>query len=92
MRLFRVNGFEVWIGPDLETTKAAYCKEVGEDGFGIDAIDDACELTDKELDMIMIDISEAGDGSGPMITARQLLADAISNGGEFPRHAFSNYN
>lgn len=92
MKLFSMDDYETWIGPDLETTKAAYLKEYGDTEFNREAIEDANEYTEQNLDAIKVDTSEDADGSGPIITARQLLADEIANGGTFPRMAFASEN
>jgi len=89
MKLFSMDEYETWIGPDYETTRAAYLKELGDTEEARAQLEDGDgEYSEAQLDTFMVDTSDEGDGSGPMVTARQLLATEIANGGEFPRLAF----
>lgn len=85
MKLFHMCDEEAWIGPDLETTKDAAALAWGSDP--VHDFEDAREYTEAELDSTLVDISEDADGTH-YITARQLLANEIAEGGEFPRFAF----
>jgi hypothetical protein len=87
MKLFHMCDEESWIGPDLETTKTACAAARNNEPFATEDLEDAREYTEAELDSILIDISEDFDGT-KRITARELLASEIAEGGEFPRFAF----
>ena len=87
MKLFLMSEDDTWIGPDLETTKAAYIKECGDDAYTLEVIEDATEYSEADLDRTKVDMSADCDGSD-VITARELLAREIAAGGEFPRFAF----
>lgn len=87
MKLFHMCDEEAWIGPDLETTKAAAAQAWNSEPSAIEELADAREYTEAELDSTLVDISEDADGT-QRITARQLLAAEIAEGGEFPRFAF----
>ena len=95
MKLFTMNDYETWIGPDLETTKAAYIKFYGgPDGIFCDEDDiaDAGQIHDSELDKHTVDVRDEDEielGNPPrLVTFRQLIELEIAKGGEFPRFAF----
>lgn len=95
MKLFQMDDYETWIGPDLETTKAAYLKYYGgPDGLFSDEedIEDAGEIRDAELDRHNVDVRDEDEielGNPPrLVTYRQFIELEVAKGGEFPRFAF----
>ena len=89
MKLYYMTEYETWIGPSLDACKEACVKNWGGTFTEHEEeLEDACELSDADLDNTMVDLSDDADGSGPVITARELLAQEIAKGGEFPRFAY----
>lgn len=89
MKLFHMCEEETWIGPDLESTKAACLKVWGDTIDARETLDDAREYTVEELNTVTVDCSEnPGQDPGPILAAAQFLDYEIRVGGEFPRYAF----
>lgn len=83
MKLFAMDDYEYWIGPDAESCKAAYIKEYGAEN------NEDIDPTEVNAAALNIDMSEEGDGSGPTITGDEFLRREIEKGGDFPRYAFA---
>jgi hypothetical protein len=83
VKIFQLNDYEFWIGPDLESCIAAAMKEWGVTRE--DAIDDPAEIAGDALDKYTVNLDENEDPNGETITFREGLAREIAAGGEFPR-------
>jgi hypothetical protein len=83
MRLFLMDDYEYWIGPDADACKAAYIKERGPE------LSDDLDPTEVNAAAVLVDLSEEGDGSGPLVSGDEFMRRELETGGDFPRYAFA---
>lgn len=69
MKLYRINEYDWWGSPDLETTLAAYVEGTGQTADQVtDSDDPPREVTEEEMDRLTI---RDEDGDGEVRTFRE---------------------
>jgi hypothetical protein len=77
IRVFQLNQYEWWAGPDLETVKAHYLMTTGVSAE--EAFDDPCELSPESLKTIPFTYND-----GKEITFAERLRELLDSGRQFP--------
>lgn len=83
-KIYRLNDYEWWAGPDLESCIRAAMEQSGNERE--DVVDEPYELTDEDAAMVnFVDCDEPlVDGVAPKHSLRQALERAVASGVEFP--------
>ncbi len=84
IKIFKMSDCEYWAGRTLEECAEDYMQEHGDDP---DLIEDAHELSDREVDSERINLEDAEIGIPEEMgdpTFRQYLEAMIKRGDEFP--------
>lgn len=69
-RVFRMNDVDWWMARTLEEARASYKRETGDD-----ETEDACELTDEEMDRLMF--HETDENERPTKKGRRTFREEL---------------